>query len=572
MNNIRCALGLDFGTESGRALLVDVDSGRELASAVHVYAGGVIDQTLPGSAAALPAEWALQDPRDYIATLQQAVPAVLRAAAVEPGAVVGIGVDFTACTILPTRADGTPLCLLPGWQAHPHAWVKLWKHHAAQPDADRINAVARERREPWLDYYGGKVSSEWLHSKTLQIVREAPEVYAAAERILEAGDWLVWQLTGNLRRNACAAGYKALWARGRGYPSNAFLVALDPRLDGMHESRLAGEIAPAGTRVGSLTPQAAGWMGLPAGIAVAAATIDAHAAVPGVGVSEPGRMVLSLGTSTCHLLNDAREVLVPGISGVVAAGILPGLFGYEAGQAGVGDIFEWFVKHGVPPEYHARARQEGRSLYALLEAEAARLRPGESGLLALDWWNGCRSVLVNADLSGLLLGATLGTRAPEIYRALIEATAFGTQLIVEAFEANGVAVRELVACGGLAERNALLMQIYADVTGRPFQRAAAPQASALGAAIFGALAAGQAAGGYDTLAEAVRHMVPAGATTFQPDAAAHAVYQRLYAEYRTLYDYFGRGANNVMHSLKQLRNQARAERGSRGEAAASPRT
>ena len=560
MGKTRFALGLDFGTESGRALLVDVESGQEVASAVHAYANGVIDERLPGSGTRLPSEWALQNPSDYIETLRHAVPQALREARARPEDVIGIGVDFTSCTVLPARADGTPLCLLDAWKAHPHAWVKLWKHHAAQPEADRINALARERNEPWLPYYGGKVSSEWLHSKTLQIVTAAPDVYAAADRILEAGDWLVWQLTGVLRRNACAAGYKALWAKGRGYPDNAFLCALEPRLDGMNETRLAGAIVPAGARVGALTPQAAAWMGLHPGTAVAAATIDAHAAVPGAGVSEPGRMVLILGTSTCHMLADRNETLVPGISGVVADGIIPGLFGYEAGQAGVGDIFEWFVKHGVPPEYHERAKREHLSVYALLEAEAAQLRPAESGLLALDWWNGCRSVLVNADLGGLLVGATLGTRAPEIFRALIEATAFGTQLIVEAFEANGVMVSELVACGGLAERIPLLMQIYADVTGRVFQQAAAAQTSALGAAIFGALAAGHAGGGYDTLAEAVKHMAPEEAISFQPDAASHAVYRRLFAEYRRLYDYFGRGENEVMQTLKKLRNSARAER------------
>ncbi len=551
------ALGLDFGTESGRALLVDVSNGREVASAVLPYPDRVIDEKLPGTTIRLEPDWALQNPADYIETLRQAVPEALTQAGVRAEDVIGIGVDFTACTILPTRADGVPLCFLPEWKAHPHAWVKLWKHHAAQPEADRINELARARNESWLPTYGGKISSEWLHSKTLQIVDEAPEIYAAADRIIEAGDWLVWQLTGNEIRNACAAGYKGLWEKERGYPSNEFLVALDPQLDGLNERKLSRDIYSVGTRAGYLSRQAAEWMGLRAGTAVAVAIIDAHASVPGSGVTEPGRMVLVLGTSTCHMLVDREKHLVPGISGVVADGIIPGLFGYEAGQAGVGDTFEWFVRHATPSEYHTRAAERYVSVYQILEEEAAKLHVGEAGLLALDWWNGNRSVLVDANLSGLLIGATLGTRAPEIYRALIEATAFGTQIIVETFEQNGVRVDELVACGGLAEHNKLLLQIYADVTGREFKQAGSTQTSALGAAMFGAVAAGSANGGYDSITAAAKRMASYKEISYKPDSHNHARYQKLFIEYRRLHDYFGRGENEVMKRLRELRLAAR---------------
>lgn len=552
MDDSKFSIGLDFGTESGRAIVVDVATGKQAGSAVHRYADGVIDEHLPGTSIRLEPAWALQNPADYIATLQQAVPEALKQAGVRAEEVVGVGVDFTACTLVPALADGTPLCFLAPWKAHPHAWVKLWKHHAAQRQADRITALARERNEPWLPLYGGLISSEWVHSKTLQMVDEAPEVYRAAERLIEAGDWIVWQMTGTLSRNACAAGYKALWRREAGFPNRAYLQALDPRLADLNETRLAGEIVAPGTRAGGLTEQAAGWMGLRPGTPVAAATIDAHAAVPGAGVTEPGRLVLILGTSTCHMIVDRDKRLIPGLSGVVADGIIPGLYGYEGGQAGVGDIFEWFVEHAVPGEYERRAAAEGVSLYQLLEREAAQQRPGEAGLVALDWWNGCRSVLVNANLSGMILGLTLATRPPDIYRALIEATAYGTQIIVETLEQHGVAVRELVACGGLAERNPLLLQIYADVTGREFVRAGAGQASALGAAMFGALAAGRAGGGYDSLAEAAHHMAPAGAGVYRPDPARHAAYQKLMAEYRRLHDYFGRGENPAMLRLRAL--------------------
>jgi L-ribulokinase len=503
----------------------------------------------------LEADSALQNPNDYIETLKHAVPEALQQGGIRADDVIGIGVDFTACTILPTRADGTPLCFLAEWKSNPHAWVKLWKHHAAQPEVDRINALARERNEPWLAVYGGIVSSEWYHSKTLQILNDAPEIFDAADKIVEAGDWIVWQMTGALKRNACAAGYKGLWIKGRGFPDNAFLRALDPRLDRLNDTKLAGEIVAPGTRVGLLNDQAARWMGLRPRIAVAAATIDAHAAVPGAGVAEPGRMVLILGTSTCHMILDRAQHLVPGISGVVEDGILPGLFGYEAGQVGVGDIFEWFVEHNLAALYKHRAKERGISAYQLLEEEAAQLKPGESGLLALDWWNGCRTPLVDANLSGLIVGMTLGTRAPEIYRALIEATAFGTQIIVETFERNGVKVDELVACGGLAERNKLLLQIYADVTGREFVEAGSGHTSALGAAMLGAYAAGRAVGGFDSLTDAAMRMFPAQRVAHKPNAQHHATYQKLYAEYRRLHDYFGRGANDLMKRLREIRRQ-----------------
>jgi len=548
------AIGLDFGTESGRALVVDVATGREVGSAAYRYADGVIDERLPGTTIKLEPDTALQNPNDYIETLKRAVPEALKQGGVRADDVIGIGVDFTACTILPTRTDGTPLCTLKEFKSNPHAWTKLWKHHAAQPEADRINALARERNEPWLAIYGGIVSSEWYHSKTLQILNDAPEIFNAADKIIEASDWLVWQISGALKRNACAAGYKGLWVKGLGFPSNDFLRALDPRLDRLNETKLVGEIVAPGTRVGFLNEQAARWMGLRPGIAVAAPTIDAHAAVPGAGVTEPGRMVLILGTSSCHMILARERHLVPGISGVVEDGILPGLFGYEAGQVGVGDIFEWFVEHGTAARYKHRAKERGISAYQLLEEEAAKLEPGESGLLALDWWNGCRTPLVDANLSGLLIGATLGTRSPDIFRALIEATAFGTQMIIETFERHGVAVNELVACGGLAERNKLLLQIYADVTGREFKEAGSGHTSALGAAMFGAYAAGRAAGGFDSLTDAAKAMAQTKDVTYKPNTQHHATYRKLFAEYRTLHEYFGRGTNDVMKRLREIRN------------------
>jgi L-ribulokinase len=555
------AVGVDFGTESGRAVLVDVATGAEVATAVYEYEHGVIDEHLPApdDDVRLEPDWALQDPEDYIRTFQTTVPSVLSRSGIDPAAVVGVGIDFTACTMLPTTAEGIPLCTLAEYRRRPHAWVKLWKHHAAQPEADRINAVARERGEAWLPRFGGKISSEWFYSKALQILDEAPDIYGAADRLIEAADWVVWRLTGVETRNSCTAGYKAIWTKGEGFPPSEYFAALDPAFADVVDEKMSRDVRPIGERAGTLTEQAAAWTGLRPGTAVAVANVDAHVSVPAVTVTDPGTMVAIMGTSICHMVLGDRTEMVEGMCGVVEDGIVPGLFGFEAGQSGVGDIFAWFVDNAVPPEYHAVAAAEGIDVHSVLEREAAALRPGESGLLALDWWNGNRSVLVDVDLTGVLVGATLATKAPEIYRALIEATAFGTRTIIESFESNGVAVNDIVACGGLPERNRLLMQIYADVTGREFKVAASPQAPALGSAMFGAVAAGRAAGGHDTIVEAAKRMAHLKEETYIPNPAHRAAYDELFAEYRALHDYFGRGENELMKRLKAIRARARAE-------------
>ena len=446
----------------------------------------------------------------------------------------------------------------PGCAREPHAWVKLWKHHAAQPEADRINAVARERGEAWLDSYGGKISSEWFYSKALQILDEAPAIYEAADRLIEAADWVVWRLTGVETRNSCTAGYKAIWSKEDGFPGNDYFAALHPRLAGIVDEKMSRTIVPIGARAGGLSDEAAGWTGLRAGTAVAVANVDAHVSVPATTVTEPGRMVMVMGTSICHMVLGDHQATVEGMCGVVEDGILPGLFGYEAGQSAVGDIFAWFVDNLVPPTYHETAKAEGIDVHAVLEREAARLLPGQSGLVALDWWNGNRSILVDVDLSGLLIGATLATTAPKIYRALIEATAYGTRMIIESFETSGVPIRDLVACGGLPERNRLLMQVYADVTKREISVAASPQTPALGSAMFAAVAAGAAAGGYDRIEDAAARMARLREERYVPDPARAAVYDELYAEYRILHDAFGRGGNDAMKRLRAIRARALA--------------
>jgi L-ribulokinase len=569
---VRYAIGIDFGTESGRAVLVDVATGDELATAVHQYANGVIDERLPAPHrdVVLDPEWALQDPADYIETIRTTVPAVLREAGAAPDDVIGIGIDFTACTMLPTTSDGRPLSDLPEFRSEPHAWVKLWKHHAAQPEADRINALAEARGEPWLARYGGRTSSEWFYAKALQILDEAPHIYAAADRLIEAADWVVWRLTGQEVRNACTAGYKAIWSKSEGFPDGSFFAALDPRFERVVDDKMSRDVAPLGGSAGGLSTEAASWTGLRAGTPVAVANVDAHVSVPAVGVTQPGTMVAVMGTSTCHLVLGARPAPAEGMCGVVEDGIVPGLFGFEAGQAAVGDIFAWFTRHAVPPDVHDAARAAGLSVHALLERDAAALRPGESGLLALDWWNGNRSILVDADVSGMLLGATLATRPADIYRALLEATAFGTRTIIESLEDAGVAVDRIVACGGLPERNRLLMQLTADITGREVDIAASTQAGAVGSAMHGAVAAGAAGGGYDSIEEAAAAMARPHARTSVPDPDVVATYARLHAEYRALHDYFGRGGNDVMKRLRALQHEVTRQPAAVTSAAATP--
>lgn len=549
---MKYSLGLDFGTESARAVLVEVAGGAVVATSVSPYPNGVIDAALPGSNIALASEWALQSAADWLLTLEETVKAVLNQSRVTVDAIIAIGVDFTACTVLPTTATGVPLHTLEDFQDQPHAWVKLWKHHAAQPQADRINALAYERNETWLPRYGGKISSEWLLPKALQMLEEAPQIYAVADQIIEGADWVVWQLTGRRIRNTCAAGYKGTWHKTDGFPDADFLLKLHPQFGALYQEKVQGDMLAPGRCVGPLTAAWAKKLGLSTATVVAAPIIDAHAAALAGGVVEPRQLFMIMGTSTCHMLMSEQEHLVEGISGVVEDGIVPGLFGYEAGQAGVGDIFAWFVEHAVPSAYQREAEARDLDLHDLLTEYAQQQTPGEHGLIALDWWNGCRSTLVDADLSGLLIGATLSTKPEDVYRALIESTAFGTRVIIDAFIRQGVAVDTIVAGGGLT-KNELLMQIYADVSGRRIEVIASGFASALGAAMLGAVAAGSAVAGYDTLADAATAMAPVLEKTYEPNAVHQKIYDALFAEYRRLYDTFGRGGNEVMKTLRRIK-------------------
>jgi L-ribulokinase len=535
-------VGVDFGTESGRALLLDARTGEELAVSVIPYPSAVIDTELPDTGERLPADWALQDPQDWVTVLEQGIPEVLQKAGVGGDTVVGLGIDVTSCTVLPTDADGTPLCRLERFRGHRHAWPKLWKHHAAQPVADRLTAVALERGDDFLQRYGGRISSEWYFPKLIEIWLEDREVYDAAAAFLEATDWIVWHLTGRECRQSCTAGYKAMWSAERGLPPATYFEAAYP---GFSEpaAKLGTMFLGLGTRAGTLRREVASRLGLDEHVAVAVGNVDSFVSVPGAGVQEPGIFVMVIGTSICDMVVGAREVRLPGITGVVKDGILPDLFGYEAGQVAVGDMLAWFV----------RLLGGDGAAYERLERGAAGLAPGQTGLVALDWFNGNRSILADADLTGVIAGLTLQSTPEQIYRALLESIAFGNRAIMDNFEEHGIELTEIVACGGIAERSPLTMQLIADISGRPVRVPASGEIPARGSALFGAVAAGVFGG----IGEAIAATRPGTACSYEPDPRAADVYDRVYEIHRGLYETLGRSQVELLHGLKRIRNERR---------------
>jgi L-ribulokinase len=514
---MHASLGLDFGTLSVRALVVALD-GRELGSAVAEYPHGQIVANLPGKPAALPPDFALQHPQDWL----DAASAATRAAMAAAGSpeLAGIGVDFTSCTMLPTLSDGTPLCRLDRFRDEPQAWPKLWKHHGAVPQARRMTRLAGERGESFLSRYGGVIGEEWLFPKILEAIETAPEVAAAAEVWLEAGDWFVWQLTGGpagqLPRSTCQAGYKALWSERDGYPPADYLAAVHPALADAAARRLPGRMVAPGRPAGRLTAEMADRFGLPAGLPLSAAIIDAHAGVPGAGAGEPGTLVMVMGTSSCHMLNS--EVLrdIPGVAGVVKDGILPGYFGYETGQAAVGDAFDWL------------RRLTGQPDFAALSAAAAELPPGAGGVRCVDWFNGCRTPRMDGSLRGAFSGLSLHHGPAHLHRALMEATACGVRWIVDLMREAGVPVRHFIATGGLPHHDPFLIQLHADVLGETIAVPPSRQGPALGAAILGALAAGAFPSAAAAIAAMTSSATPA---RFHPGPQSGA-YHSIYEDYR----------------------------------------
>lgn len=549
-------IGLDFGTLSARAVMVDTADGEVKAVSIVGYQDAVIEDFLPGTDIRLPENFALQNPQDYSDALESLLKDVLHKSGAAPGQVVGIGVDFTCCTMIPVDENYMPLCYDERYRDNVHSWAKLWKHHGAQKEADYFNSVATLTKQPFLKQCGSKCSSEWMYPKIMEILNRAPEIYDAAYRFMEAADWIVYLLTGNERKNSCEATYKAFWNKHTGYPSREFFRKLHPRMEYVVEEKLGTEVYPIGSRGGELTEEMAQATGLAAGTAVSLGNTDGHIAVPAMGITEPGKLALIMGTSIGLMFIDEKECYVEGIAGVAEDGILPGYYGYDAGLAAAGDIYDWAVSNIVPGYYFRKAEKEDRSVFDILNEKADQVPPGTSGLLALDWWNGNRSVLVNADLSGMIVGLTLSTKIAEIYRTLIEATAFGTRRIIDAFTSAGLEINEIIACGGLSQKSSTVMQIYADVLGMEIKISANAQTIALGAAMYGAVAAGRKNGGYDDIFEAAEKMSQLSEKVYRPNPQHVVIYNKLYEEYKTLHDYFGRGINECMKNLKEIKNNS----------------
>jgi L-ribulokinase len=561
------ALGLDYGTNSCRSVIVDLQNGEEVASHVFAYPSGkdgiLLDPKDPNLAR--------QNPQDYLDGITTATRAALKEAhkadrQFDATRVIGIGVDTTGSTPLPVDRNGTPLGMLPKFRKNLNAMAWLWKDHTGHAEAAEITEKAAKLRPQYLAKCGGTYSSEWFWSKILHCRRVAPDVFAAAHSFVECCDYLPAVLAGSpqpecIVRSVCAAGHKAMYSEDwNGLPDKAFLAKLDPALADLH-GRLYGKAVSSDYTAGRLCDEWAARLGLKADIPIAVGAFDAHMGAVGAGIRE-GRLVKILGTSTCDMMvmrNTRKLADIPGVCGIVDGSILPGYYGIEAGQSAVGDIFLWFVNNMVPDRYGRTTDEK----FTNLAKEASRQKPGEHGLLALDWNNGNRTILVDVRLTGMLLGQTLHTTPAEVYRALIEATAFGALTIIGRIEEYGVGVREIINCGGLAVKNPLLMQIYADVTGRPMKIAASDQTCAVGAAIFGAVAAGRKAGGFETVSEAQSAICRLRKTVYTPNRAAHKVYGEMYKLYRELHDAFGTtlapaAMNHVMKDMIAIRDRQRS--------------
>jgi L-ribulokinase len=559
-------IGLDFGTNSCRALLVDVKSGNEIASHVFAYPSGedgvILDPSNPNLARQNPADYVLGIETTLKEVIQKGKEADLEFA---PGNVLGIGVDTTGSSPMPVDEMGRALAFHEKFAKNPAAMVWLWKDHTAFQEAEQITELASGIRPEYLSKIGGTYSSEWWWSKILRCRNEAKDVFDAASSWVEICDWIPALLTGEmnpgkLKRSVCAAGHKAMFNPSwNGLPDSEFLDALAPGLASLRP-RLYDEAYTADQRAGTLSREWTRKLGLPPSVVVAVGAFDAHMGAVGAGIT-PGTLVKIIGTSTCDIMvhpNDRVLQDIPGVCGIVDGSVMPGFYGIEAGQSGVGDIFLWFVNNLVPDRYGKTQKDQ----FSSLEKAGACLKPGESGLLALDWNNGNRTVLVDVRLSGLLLGQTLHTQPHEIYRALLEATGFGALVIIDRIEAYGVPIKQVINCGGLASRNALLMQIYADITGRPMKISRSDQTPALGAAVFAAVAAGEKAGGYDSVEAAQKAMVGIG-REYRPIEENHQVYRRLYSVYRQMHDAFGTQQwsgqmYNVMKDLLEIRDEVRS--------------
>lgn len=546
-------IGLDYGTLSARGVLVSCCDGKIMSSASKTYSHGVIQDHLLDPQVTLPPDWCLQNPQDYIEAIEFIIPELIKQSKVEKTEIIGIGIDFTSCTILPIDSQATPLCMKSEFRAEKNAYVKLWKHHGAQKQANKINEILTKLKLSETPRFGGKISSELMVPKVLEMLEEAPHVYESAAEILEAGDWLTRILTNSNKRSCSMAGYKAWWNENDGYPDKSFFAQVDERLENFVDSKLPGQVCLIGQKIGELSVNWSERLGLKPGVAVAPTVIDSHAGFPGSGVSCSDQMLLVLGTSSVVIVLGDKAYSEKGVCGGVKDAIVPGFYALESGLASVGDLFEWFVDNFVPMRYYKEAEEKKMSIHELLSEKADKLKPGQSGLLALDWWNGNKTPFVDGNLSGELIGMTLTTKPEDVYRCLIEATAFGTRMIKEVYEGTGIHIKEVIASGGIASKNPLLMQIYSDVLNVEIKIADCDQAAALGSAIYAALSAGKDKGGFDHYDEAVKSMSKVKNYVFSPNPKNVQIYNQIYQIYKKLSMAAGQNERDILKDLHDLK-------------------
>ena len=549
MENAAYVIGLDYGTLSGRGILVRCADGHVMAEAVREYTHGVMNRQLPDGTRLPDNGWNLEHPADYLEVLDTVIPGLIRDSGADPDRIVGIGIDFTSCTMLPVDAGAVPLCMKEEFASRRNAYVKLWKHHGADAQAQKINRILDETGLGADVRFGGKCSSELMMPKVMETLQEDPQVYEAADEFLEAGDWLTRVLTSSRNRSSSMAGYKMWWNQEQGYPPESFFASLDGRLKDFISRKMPGKVCPMGSRIGRLNAEWAGRLGLREGTSVAPSIIDSHAGVPGSGVAASGQMMLVLGTSSVLAALSRTPFSGKGVMGGVRDAVVPGYYMFESGLACVGDLFAWYMTNMLPACVEREAKQTGKDLFRLLNEKAEKKKPGENGLLALGWWNGNKTPFVDAALSGSLMGMTLETRPEDIYRALIESTAFDTRVILDLFEAHGSRAEEIVASGGIAAKNPFLMQVYADICEKPIRVAASSQTAALGAAIYGALAAGEEEGGFSSYQEAVKRICPASDLVYSPNPAHIPTYRRLYGWFRKAARSMGDQNADLLHGL-----------------------
>ena len=537
-------IGIDFGTLSARALLVDVKSGKEIATSVFVYPHAIMDCV---GGEKMPENFALQHPQDYLDALKSTVGGVLTQSGVLAEDVIGLGIDFTTCTVLPVDKNLTPLCLDGKYSENPHAFVKLWKHHGGEKEAQIIEQTALKRGENWIKRYGGKISSEFFFPKILETYNKSKKVFDGADCFLEAGDWIVSLLVGKIVKSNCLAGYKSLWSKKESFPLKEFWAEIDGEFSEKIYKKIKGDIMPVGDKAGEITESGELLTGLKKGTAVAVSVGDAHASLPSANVTESGKLMLILGTSACQILLDEKDVEIDGICGSVVDGIVPDFVSYEAGQTCFGDAFDWVVKTNVPDSYCKEAQKQGEGIFQYITEKAESLKVGESGLLALDWFNGNRNPYFDFELSGAIFGLTLSTKPEHIYRAVVEANAFCIKRIVDIYKTNGIIINQVVASGGIANKSPFIMQVLADALGVKIGVVDSKQSGAKGSAIYAATAAGY----YGGVKEAAEVIADKCSAEYLPNADNTEKYAKLYKEYVELSEYFAK-KNDVLKRIKNI--------------------